>query len=109
MSQNAVFESMAAYRNRSFNLSGEGEPVRVKESWSPQDFSNTLQIKPALGRVFVPQEDRPGNSRVIVISDSLLEEPLRIRYPSTRQKILLDGEELLDRRSDAARFSLSRS
>src|SRR5258707_10543144 len=30
MSQNAVFESMSAYRNRSFNLSGEGKPVRAE-------------------------------------------------------------------------------
>src|SRR5882757_569977 len=68
-SQNTVFESMAAYRNRSFNLSGDGEPVRVEGELVTAAFFATLQIKPALGRVFVPQEDGPGNSHVIVISD----------------------------------------
>src|SRR5882762_447584 len=92
MSQNAVFESMAAYRNRSFNLSGEGEPVRVEGELVTSGFFNTLQIKPALGRVFFPQEDRPGNSRVIVISDSLWKSRFGSDLQVLGKKILLDGE-----------------
>src|SRR6266436_311375 len=71
MSQNTVFESMAAYRNRSFNLSGEGEPVRVEGELVTSEFFSTLRVKAALGRAFAPEEDRPGNSHVVVISDNL--------------------------------------
>jgi len=92
MSQNAVFESMAAYRNRSFNLSGEGEPVRVEGELVTSGFFTTLQIKAALGRVFVPQEDRPGNSHVIVISDSLWKSHYGSDIQVLGKKILLDGE-----------------
>jgi len=91
-SQNTVFESMAAYRNRSFNLSGEGEPVRVEGELVTSGFFTTLQIKAALGRVFVPQEDRPGNSHVIVISDSLWKSRFGSDLQVLGKKILLDGE-----------------
>ena len=92
MSQNTVFESMAAYRNRSFNLSGEGEPVRVEGELVTSGFFTTLQIKAAWGRVFVPQEDRPGNSHVIVISDSLWKSRFGSDSQILGKKVLLDGE-----------------
>src|SRR5438309_5778372 len=59
--QNTVFASMAAYRNRSFNLTGEGEPAHVEGELVTAEFFTTLQISPSLGRVFAPGEDRPGN------------------------------------------------
>src|SRR6266852_4906133 len=92
MRENTVFESMAAYRNRSFNLSGEGEPVRVEGELVTSGFFTTLQIKAAIGRVFVPQEDRPGNSHVIVISDSLWKSRFGSDLQVLGKKILLDGE-----------------
>jgi len=92
MGQNTVFESMAAYRNRSFNLSGEGEPVRVEGELVTSEFFATLRIKPALGRVFVPQEDRPGNSHVIVISDGLWKSRFGSDLQVLGKRILLDGE-----------------
>jgi predicted permease len=91
-SQNTVFENIAAYRNRSFNLSGEGEPVRVEGELITSGFFTTLQIKAALGRVFVPQEDRSGNFRVVVISDSLWKNRFGSDLQVIGKKILLDGE-----------------
>ena len=90
--QNRVFANMAAYRNRSFNLTGDGEPIRVEGELVTSEFFTTLDINPVLGRVFAPEEDRPGNSHVVVISDTLW----RNRFGSSAQilgkKILLDGD-----------------
>jgi len=90
--QNTVFANMAAYRNRSFNLTGDGEPMRVEGELVTSEFFTTLEISPALGRVFAPEEDRPGNSHVLIISDSLW----RNRFGSSTQilgkKIRLDGD-----------------
>jgi putative ABC transport system permease protein len=91
-SHNTLFDSVAAYRNRSFNLTGEGEPVRVEGELVTSAFFTTLRVNPAVGRVFAPEEDRPGNSHVVVMSDGLW----RSRFGSDRQvlgkKMLLDGE-----------------
>ena len=90
--QNRVFANMAAYRNRSFNLTGDGEPIRVEGELVTSEFFTTLDINPVLGRVFAPEEDRPGNSHVVVLSDTLW----RNRFGSSAQilgkKIFLDGD-----------------
>jgi predicted permease len=90
--QNTVFESMAAYSNRSFNVTGTGEPLRVEGERVSGGFFGALQMNAALGRVFTPEEDRPGTSHVVVMSDGLW----RSRFASdTRvlgQKIFLDDQ-----------------
>jgi putative ABC transport system permease protein len=92
MVQNTVFQTMAAYRNRSFNVTGLGEPLRVEGELVSAGFFDTLQTHAAVGRVFTPEEDRPGSSHVLVLSDGLW----RARFASDPrvlgQTILLDGE-----------------
>ena len=91
-SHNAVFDSMAAYRNRSFNLTGEGEPARVEGELVTAAFFTTLQISPALGRAFAPEEDRPGGSHVVVISDGLWKSRFASDAQVLGKKIPLDGD-----------------
>jgi putative ABC transport system permease protein len=91
-SQNTLFESMAAYRNLSFNLTGEGEPARVEGELVTSAFFTTLQIHPALGRVFASEEDRAGNSHVVVVSDGLWKSRFASDVQILGKKILLDSE-----------------
>ena len=90
--QNTVFDSMAAYRNRSFNLTGDGESARVEGELVTVSFFTTLQINPALGRVFAPEEDRAGNSHVVVMSDGLWKSRFASDVQILGKKILLDSE-----------------
>lgn len=48
---------------------GTGEPDRVGAVQVTEGFFPTLQVQPALGRSFLPEEDRPGAARVAIISD----------------------------------------
>ena len=90
--QSTLFANTAAYRNRSWNLSGEGEPIRVEGELVTSEFFATLQIQPTLGRVFAVEENQPGNSHVVVISDGLLQSRFGSNPQVLGQKILLDGE-----------------
>lgn len=53
------------------NLSGAGEPERVPSIRVSEAFFRVLNVKPAMGRTFLPEEDRPGGPNVVVLSHSL--------------------------------------
>ncbi len=48
---------------------GQGEPDRVGSVQVTEGFFPTLQVQPALGRTFLPEDDAPGAARVVIISD----------------------------------------
>ena len=54
--QNKVFESIAAFNNTSFNLIGEGDPVRVVGAWGTANLFPTLGVNPILGRGFTVED-----------------------------------------------------
>jgi putative ABC transport system permease protein len=66
-----AFEDMAALASRSFNLTGDGEPVKVQGYGVTAEFFPLLGVTPALGRVFLPEEDKPEANRVAIISYNL--------------------------------------
>jgi len=69
--QNKVFEGMAAYTSRSFNLTGGDAPERIISSRVSSDLFQLLGVRPALGRSFLVEEDQPGSNQVVVISHGL--------------------------------------
>jgi len=70
--QNDVFTQMAAIDpQRAFNLTGTGRPEEV---WGEQTTTNLfalLGVRPFKGRDFLPEEDRPGGPRVVILSYGL--------------------------------------
>jgi len=69
--QNGVFSSIAAMQFRSLNLIGVNEPERLPGRAVSAQFFDVLGVKPALGRSFMAEEDRPGANRVCIVSDGL--------------------------------------
>lgn len=69
--QSQAFADIAARDNRSFNLTGDGEPEKVQAYGITANFFPLLGAKPALGRNFSAEEDQPGANRVAIISHSL--------------------------------------
>ena len=69
--QNQVYEDMAAFNNRSFNLTGTGEPIRTLGAWNTASLFSVLGVPPAVGRVFTEDEEEPGKDLVVVLSNGL--------------------------------------
>ncbi len=69
--QNQVYEDMAAFNNRSFNLTGVGDPVRILGAWNTASLFSVLGVPPASGRVFTEEEEEPGKDLVVVLSNGL--------------------------------------
>src|SRR5262245_37996257 len=66
------FESLAAWTNRfPSTLTGSGEPERLKAETVSHEFFPLLGVQPVLGRVFSPDDDRPGAPPTAVLSYSL--------------------------------------
>ncbi|MGI8732777.1 MAG: ABC transporter permease [Pyrinomonadaceae bacterium] len=69
--QRNTFEEVAAYSDWTFNLTGTGEPERIRSAIISPAFFSTLGIKPIRGRIFLSGEDERGKDLVAVISESL--------------------------------------
>jgi predicted permease len=66
-----VFENMAASTDDLDTVTGVGEPEMVVGYDFSAEYFNVIGAKPELGRTFLPEEDRPGGSNVVVLSDKL--------------------------------------
>ena len=64
-----LFEGMAIYRFRQFALTGGGQAKAVVAGTVGADFFQVVRTQPALGRVFLAEEDSPGRSHVAILSD----------------------------------------
>lgn len=69
--QNKVFSGIAALQFRSLNLTGKDEPERLPGRAVSAELFDVLGVKPALGRSFAAEEDRPGANPVCIISHGL--------------------------------------
>ncbi|PYS88844.1 MAG: hypothetical protein DMF64_19445 [Acidobacteria bacterium] len=69
--QSTVFEQLAAFRSAGYILTGAGDPERLSAREVSASFFPALGVTPALGRNFTAEEDKPGASRTVVISQGL--------------------------------------
>jgi putative ABC transport system permease protein len=90
--QNSVFSAMAAARGWQANLSGGEQPERIRETMASSQFFLLFGAKPMLGRAFGPEDAKPGNAHVAVLSQGLWSR----RYGADRnvvgRDLMLDGE-----------------
>jgi putative ABC transport system permease protein len=64
------FDDLAAFTDNNFNLTGEGEPERLSCAQVTSSLFTTLGVKPVRGRFFLPEEDKPGATRVAIVSEA---------------------------------------
>jgi putative ABC transport system permease protein len=69
--QNTTFDDIAIFNGTSRTLSGDGDPDLIRGAHSSANLWDVLGSKPIRGRVYSQEEDRPGASRVVVISHGL--------------------------------------
>ena len=70
---NPAFEDLAGLpsTNQSWTLTGRGEPVTLTGRLVSGNFFSVMGVPPALGRVLVPEDDRRGTARVVVLGHDL--------------------------------------
>lgn len=68
---NQTFDHMAIYAQWSFNITGGDRPDHIDGMKVSADFFSTLGTQALLGRTFFSDEDKPGKSDVVVISNQI--------------------------------------
>jgi putative ABC transport system permease protein len=69
--QQKVFAGLAAFRLSNSNLTGGGEPERVRNSEVTAEFFRLLGFEATLGRAFLPEEEQAGRGQVAVLGYGL--------------------------------------
>jgi putative ABC transport system permease protein len=69
--QNHTFEQMAAFTWDNRNITGVGEPEVLNGMYASANLFALLGVEAEHGRVFLSEEDRPGNDHVVILSDGL--------------------------------------
>ena len=88
---NEVLELIAAFNNRSFNITGSGEPERVQGAWMTTSLLPLLGVAPALGRNFSSEEEQPGKDQVVIIGHGLWQRRFGGDPNILEQTIMLNG------------------
>ncbi|HKF57053.1 MAG TPA: ABC transporter permease [Blastocatellia bacterium] len=93
--QNQAFETISAYSTRSYNLQGRDNPEQVSAAEVSPDFFQTFAIDSSIGRTFTIDEDTPGRSHVVVLSDQLWRANFGADPALVGRNITLDGQQYL--------------
>ncbi|MDT5156915.1 MAG: hypothetical protein QOH51_1272 [Acidobacteriota bacterium] len=90
--QNQTFEDMAAIQTVSYNLTGVGEPEKVAGHAVTANLFGLLGTRPALGRGFSAEEEKPGSNKVVILSHALWQNSFGGERSLVGREILLNGE-----------------
>src|SRR5262245_10517520 len=90
--QNDVFTGIAAYQFSNFSLPGRDYPERVFGVTASANFFDVVGVAPQAGRVFQEGEDRPGATRVVMISARLWQRNFGADPGVVGKQIILNGE-----------------
>ena len=90
---NRVFQNLAvADVYHDVNLTGAREPERVPGMRVSAGYFDVLGVRPMLGRTFLPGEDQPGRSRVVVLSHAIWLRRFASDPRVIGKTVALDGE-----------------
>src|SRR5262245_8821095 len=91
--QSRSFERMAAFTDGAFNLTGVGEAERLNGQVITSDLFPALSIPLAFGRSFLPDEDRPGVSGVVILSYGLWQRRFGSNPDVVGHSVTIDGRD----------------
>jgi putative ABC transport system permease protein len=91
--RNKVFDSLGGFYYGDFTLSAGNEaPEQIPGARVTTNFFQVLQVSPAFGRLFTPEEEQFGKHRVVLLSDKLWQRRFAGSATVIGHEIRLDGE-----------------
>jgi len=88
---NRSFEDVAIYNVGLSSLTGTDQPIRVSSGRATAELFQVLGVEAFHGRVFTPEEDRPGDDDVVVLSYELWQRAFGSDDGIVGERLDLDG------------------
>jgi predicted permease len=89
--ENHSFEQMALAQSRTFVLTGRDQPERIFGARTQSSLLEMLGAKPLLGRLLLPEEDKPGKPDVAVLSERVWKRLFNADPGIVGKTIVLNG------------------
>jgi predicted permease len=89
--ENHSFEEMALAQTRMLTLTGREQPERVAGIRTQSSLLKMLGAKTSLGRVLLPEEDKPGKPAVAILSERVWRRLFNSDPEIVGKSITLDG------------------
>ena len=86
-----TFEDVAIIESGTMILTGHGDATEIPGARASANLLDVLGVQPALGRMFLPQEDNPGNDHVVLLSYGFWSQRFNGDRKVVGQAIMLDG------------------
>jgi predicted permease len=90
--QTQTFEQISAYTFTNLNLSGAGEPARLSAVRASANLFPLVGAVPSLGRTFLPEEDKEGAGRVVILSHGLWQRRFNSDSGIVGQSLVLNNQ-----------------
>lgn len=87
-----AFAGMAAFQRTTVNLTGGGEPERLRQLRVTSGFFELFGATPIVGRGFLPDEDAPGRGDVVVLSGGFWQRRFGADPDVVHRTLMLDGK-----------------
>ncbi len=71
-----VFERIAGFDFEHLYVTGIDKSRKVRAAAVSPDLFSLLDVQPTLGRIFLPEEEQPGNDRVVILSHAFWQNDL---------------------------------
>jgi putative ABC transport system permease protein len=84
------FSDVAAVNSASFIVGGHGEAARLTGAGVSSNFFSLLGVRFTLGRNFLPEEDRPGQNRVAILSHRIWQERFGADWDISGKQVTLN-------------------
>lgn len=89
--RNRSFSGIAAFTPDTFVLTGHESPEELKAARVSWNFFQILGVRPAAGRWFLPQEDKPGGASVVVLSHEFWARAFGAQASAIGRALILGG------------------
>ncbi len=89
---NRSFEEIAMVQGWTFNMTGDGPPLRLDATATTNTLFDVLEVQPSLGRRFTPADDEVGAEDVVILSHGLWQRRFGGAGDVIGRSIQLDGD-----------------
>jgi predicted permease len=90
--ENRSFERMALAQGRTFVLTGREQPERIFGARTQSSLLEMLGAKPLLGRLLLPEDDKPGKADVAILSERIWKRLFNADPGILGKTIVLNGK-----------------